>query len=77
MRLSKNKNYTLRKRRKTKSKLDGLRKTLSNLYSMIYPKPDRGEYNTKELIGWFIVFGGLIALLIYSCIHSFFQLFPK
>lgn len=54
-----------------------MRKTLSNLYSNVYPKPDGGEYKTKELIGRFIVFGGLIALLIYGCIHSYFEMFPK
>lgn len=54
-----------------------MQKTFSNLYSKIYPKPDGGEYTAEELTGRFIVFGGLIALLIYCCIHSYFELFPK
>ncbi len=54
-----------------------MRKALSNLYSKIYSKPEGSEYTKEELIGRFIVLGGLIALLIYSCVHSYFQLFPK
>jgi len=48
-----------------------VRKTLSKLYSKIYPKPDGSEYNSKELIGRAIVFGSLIALLIFASVRAY------